>query len=138
MPVWLIVLAAGLYVAGLFAVAWRGDRHARGTDAAPNPFVYALALSVYCTSWTYFGAVGTAASSGWDYLPIYAGPVIVFVFLPGILKRIGEVAHRESISSLADFLSARYGKSRGVGALAALAAVMGSLPYIALQLNPSA
>ena len=135
MPVWLIVLAAGLYVAGLFAVAWRGDRHARGTDAAPNPFVYALALSVYCTSWTYFGAVGTAASSGWDYLPIYAGPVIVFVFLPGILKRIGEVAHRESISSLADFLSARYGKSRGVGALAALAAVMGSLPYIALQLK---
>ncbi|MEZ5945685.1 MAG: PAS domain-containing hybrid sensor histidine kinase/response regulator [Hyphomonas sp.] len=135
MPVWLIVLATGLYVLGLFAVAWRGDQRARTTGGRQNPIVYALALSVYCTSWTYFGAVGTAASNGWDYLPIYIGPALVFLVFPGILKRIVDVAHRESISSLSDFLSARYGKSRAVGAMAALAAVMGSLPYIALQLK---
>ena len=96
---------------------------------------YALALAVYCTSWTYFGAVGTAASAGWDYLWIYAGPALVFLLFPHVIRRIGDIAQRESINSLSDFLSARYGKSRGVAMLATLAAVMGSLPYISLQLK---
>ncbi|MCA8900129.1 MAG: PAS-domain containing protein [Hyphomonas sp.] len=135
MPVWLIVGATGLYVLGLFAIAWRGDRRGTEEGGRQNPLVYALALGVYCTSWTFFGAVGTAASGGWDYLPIYVGPVIVFLVFPGLLRRIGDVVQRESISSLSDFLSARYGKSRAVGAMAAIAAVMGSLPYIALQLK---
>ena len=135
MPVWLIVGATGLYVFGLFAIAWRGDRRARDPAATHSPYTYALALAVYCTSWTFFGAVGTSATNGWDYLAIYLGPALVFLFLPDLIRRIGNVAQRESISSLSDFLSARYGKSRGVGALAALAAVAGSLPYIALQLK---
>ena len=135
MPVWLIVGATGLYVFGLFAIAWRGDRRALDPSAKRSPYTYALALAVYCTSWTFFGAVGTSATSGWDYLAIYLGPALVFLFLPDLIRRIGDVAQRESISSLSDFLSARYGKSRGVGALAALAAVAGSLPYIALQLK---
>ena len=135
MPVWLIVGATGLYVFGLFAIAWRGDRRARAPSVTHSPYTYALALAVYCTSWTFFGAVGTFATSGWDYIAIYLGPALVFLFLPDLIRRIGDVARRESISSLSDFLSARYGKSRGVGALAALAAVAGSLPYIALQLK---
>ncbi|HPF23909.1 MAG TPA: PAS-domain containing protein [Hyphomonas sp.] len=135
MPVWLIVGATGLYVFGLFAIAWRGDRRARDPSAPHSPFIYALALAVYCTSWTFFGAVGTSATNGWDYLAIYLGPMLVFLFLPDLIRRIGDVAQRESISSLSDFLSARYGKSRAVGALAAVAAVAGSLPYIALQLK---
>ena len=135
MPVWLIVGATGLYVFGLFAIAWRGDRRALDPSMPHSPYIYALALAVYCTSWTFFGAVGTSATQGWDYLAIYLGPVLVFLFLPDLIRRIGDVAQRESISSLSDFLSARYGKSRAVGALAALAAVAGSLPYIALQLK---
>jgi PAS domain S-box-containing protein len=135
MPVWLILTATALYTLALFAIAWFGDRRAQATERAPHPFVYALAIGVYCTSWTYFGAVGTAASSGWDYLPIYLGPVLVFILLPRLVRRIGDIAERESITSLSDFLSARYGKSRAVAALVTLGATAGALPYIALQLK---
>ncbi len=140
MPIWLIITATTAYVLGLFVIAWRGDRGGRGDGpggeaAKPNGLGYALALAVYCTSWTYFGAVGTAASSGWDYIWIYAGPALVFLLFPHVVSRIGDISQRESITSLSDFLSARYGKSRGVAVLATLAAVTGSLPYIALQLK---
>ncbi len=137
MPVWLIIAVTTLYVLGLFYIAWKGDKDAKNnTELGPLSGVgYALALAVYCTSWTYFGAVGTAASSGWDYLTIYAGPALVFLAFPHIVRRIGDIAQRESITSLSDFLSARYGKSRGVAMLATLAAVTGSLPYISLQLK---
>ncbi|WP_213269055.1 PAS-domain containing protein [Hyphomonas sp.] len=135
MPAWLILTATAIYMAGLFAIAARGDRDEERPGFRPNRFIFPLALAVYCTSWTYFGAVGSAAASGWDYLPIYLGPALVFLLMPGLLRRIGEVVKRESVSSLSDFLSARYGKSRSVGAFAAVAAVMGGLPYIALQLK---
>ena len=140
MPVWLIIAVTTIYVLGLFYIAWRGDKTASKTireerSKPINGFVYALALAVYCTSWTYFGAVGTAASAGWDFVWIYAGPALVFLFFPHVIRRIGDIAQRESITSLSDFLSARYGKSRGVAMLATLAAVMGSLPYISLQLK---
>ena len=137
MPLWLIIIVTTTYVLGLFFIAWKGDKAAKNESNKPvsNGLGYALALAVYCTSWTYFGAVGTAASSGFDFVWIYAGPAMVFLFFPHVIKRIGNIAQRESITSLSDFLSARYGKSRGVAMLATLAAVMGSLPYIALQLK---
>lgn len=135
MPIWLILGVTALYTLGLFAIAWQRDRQAAKGRLFQSPTVYALGLGVYCTSWTYFGAVGTAASSGWEYLPIYLGPMLVFYFLPGVIRRIGDIAHKESITSLSDFLAARYGKSRGVGVLVTLAATAGSLPYIALQLK---
>ena len=137
MPIWLIIAVTTIYVLGLFFIAWKGDKAAQQEpDVTHNSGVgYALAIAVYCTSWTYFGAVGTAVSAGWDYIWIYAGPALVFLFFPHIIRRIGNIAKRESINSLSDFLSARYGKSRGVAMLATLAAVMGSLPYIALQLK---
>lgn len=135
MPAWLIITCIAAYTALLFAIAWQRDRQAEQPGFKQSPLIYALALSVYCTSWTFFGAVGTAASSGWDYLPIYLGPAIVFLFLPRMIRRIGDVAERESVTSISDFLSARYGKSRKVGVLVTIAAVAGSLPYIALQLK---
>ncbi|MDJ0921586.1 MAG: PAS-domain containing protein [Henriciella sp.] len=135
MPIWLVLLSVIAYMAVLFAIAWQRDQQATKPGFTQSPIIYALAIAVYCTSWTFFGAVGTAASSGWDYLPIYLGPALVFLFLPGLLRRIGNVAERESVTSLSDFLASRYGKSRALGALVAVAAVMGSLPYIALQLK---
>ena len=135
MPLWLILAATAIYMAGLFAIAWRGDRRAEESGRPVSPIVYALALAVYCTSWTFYGAVGTAASGGWDYLPIYLGPALVFLVFPGVIRRIGDIAQRESVTSLSDFLAARYGKSRLLAATATLAAVAGSLPYIALQLK---
>lgn len=140
MPVWLVIAVTTIYIFGLFFIAWRGDKTASktiqdGNSKTINGFVYALALAVYCTSWTYFGAVGTAASAGWDFVWIYAGPALLFLLFPHVIRRIGDIAQRESITSLSDFLSARYGKSRGVAMLATLAAVMGSLPYISLQLK---
>ncbi len=135
MPAWLIVIATSAYVAALFWVAARRDRRAHHNAAPISPTTYALALGVYCTSWTFYGAVGTAASAGWTYLPIYLGPALVFLFAPGFIQRLGDVAQREGVSSLSDFLSARYGKSRTVAATATIAAVMGSVPYIALQLQ---
>ena len=135
MPAWLIITCVMAYMAVLFWMAWKRDRDAAKPGFVQSPIIYALALAVYCTSWTFFGAVGTAASSGWEYLPIYLGPALVFLVLPGLLKRIGDVAEREGVTTLSDFLASRYGKSRGLGALVAIAAVMGSLPYIALQLK---
>ena len=135
MPAWLIIACIATYTALLFAIAWQRDKQAAQPGFKQSPLIYALALSVYCTSWTFFGAVGTAASSGWDYLPIYLGPALVFLFLPRMIRRIGDVAERESVTSISDFLSARYGKSRKVGILVTIAAVAGSLPYIALQLK---
>ncbi|MEM1151108.1 MAG: hypothetical protein AAGI03_11195, partial [Pseudomonadota bacterium] len=135
MPVWIILLATALYLGGLFYMAWQRDKRAEAPDFKQSPTIYALALAVYCTSWTYFGAVGTAAASGWDYLAIYLGPILVFLLLPQLIRKIALVSRREGITTLSDFLSARYGKSQMVATVATLAAVTGSLPYISLQLK---
>ena len=83
MPVWLIIIVTTVYILGLFYIAWKGDQSAKTNDEIGrfSGVGYALALAVYCTSWTYFGAVGTAASDGWDYIWIYAGPAVVFLFV---------------------------------------------------------
>ena len=135
MPAWLIITCVVVYMAILFGIAWLRDQEAAKPGFRQSPIIYALAIMVYCTSWTFFGAVGTAGSSGWDYLPIYLGPALVFLFLPRLLKRIGDIAEREGVTTLSDFLASRYGKSRTIGALVAIGAVVGSLPYIALQLK---
>jgi len=128
-------LVAG-YMAILFAVAWWQERpaaQARGRSLAP--WVYALSLAIYCTSWTYYGAVGTAARDGWEYLPIYIGPVIGLTLLFPLWRRIAAAARRENVGSMADFVASRYGKSQTLGAAVTIVAILGSLPYIALQLK---
>jgi Na+/proline symporter len=94
-----------------------------------------MALGVYCTSWTFFGSVGLASYRGLDFLPIYLGPILVFAFGYPLLLRIVRLAKAQNITSVADFIAARYGKSEQVAALVAIIAVIGAVPYIALQLK---
>ena len=124
------------YMAVLFAVAWSQERpSARARGKGLGPSVYALSLAIYCTSWTYYGAVGTAARDGWEYLPIYIGPVIGLTLLFPLWRRIAAAARRENVGSMADFVASRYGKSQTLGAAVTVVAILGSLPYIALQLK---
>ncbi len=133
---WLIVIAAILYVTMLFAVASIGDRHAaRRGPISSRPYIYSLSLAVYCTSWTFFGSVGLASERGLEFLTIYIGPILVFVFGYPLLKRIIDLGKAEKITSIADFLAARYGKSFAVASIATIIATIGIIPYIALQLR---
>lgn len=132
----LVVLTAIAYVTLLFAVAAIGDRRAARIGVGrPRPYIYALSLAIYCTSWTFFGSVGLAAERSIEYLAIYIGPVLVFLFGYPLLSRIAKLAKGERITSIADFLGSRYGKSFSVAALATLIATVGTVPYIALQLK---
>ncbi|HRD74924.1 MAG TPA: sodium:solute symporter, partial [Hyphomicrobiaceae bacterium] len=130
----IISLALG-YVGLLFVIAWLGDRFMRRGDGNGRPIIYALSLAVYCTSWTFFGSVGLAARTGYDFLPIYIGPILVFLFGWRLIQRVVRLAKSQNITSVADFLAARYGKSAEVAAIVALIALVGTLPYIALQLK---
>jgi Na+/proline symporter/signal transduction histidine kinase/CheY-like chemotaxis protein len=133
---WVVVVAALGYVLLLFAIASYGDRTARWTSSGNGrPLIYALSISVYCTSWTFFGSVGTATRSGLEFLTIYIGPILVFALGYPLLRRIIRLAKSERITSVADFIGARYGKSQPVAAVVAIIAVVGIVPYIALQLK---
>ncbi len=134
---WFIVIIAIAYVTLLFAIASLGDRRS-ASSAGPGrsrPFIYALSLAIYCTSWTFFGSVGLSSERGLEFLGIYTGPVLMFVFGFPLLNRIVRLAKSEKITSIADFLGARYGKSFSVAAIATLIATIGAVPYIALQLK---
>ncbi|MBC5836885.1 ATP-binding protein [Flavobacterium muglaense] len=128
----LIILA--LYVSILFYVAhWAEKRsHSKWTN---NPYIYSFSLAVYCTAWTYYGSIGLAANSGLSYLPIYVGPIIIIPTWMIILKRIIRISRVNKISSIADFISLRYGNSRFLGALVTMICIFGIVPYIALQLK---
>ena len=124
------------YVCFLFAVAWWGDHGGRGFVVGKRrALVYSLSLAVYCTSWTYYGSVGLASAHGLDFLPIYIGPILVIGFGHRLVARIVALSRAQNLTTVADFVSARYGKSQAVAALAALIALMASAPYIALQLK---
>ena len=113
---WALFLISTGYVALLFAIAYFGDRRARVAGApARKPWVYSLALGVYCTSWTFYGAVGRAATSGWDFLPIYLGPVLVFMLWSPLLQRIVRISKRHNITSIADFVGATDARGGGGG-----------------------
>ena len=131
------ILAAGLcYLGALFAVATYGDRMSlKWNVRAGRPLIYGLSLAVYCTSWTYFGSVGIASRTGLDFLPIYLGPILVFALGWKLIQSVATLTKRHNIASIADFLSARYGKSEALGALVAVIAVIGIVPYISIQLK---
>ena len=133
----LVITTAVAYVGLLFLVAFLGDRHTRSRDGGflRSPFVYTLSISVYCTSWTFYGSVGTAARNGLEYLTIYLGPTIVFVGWWFILRRLVRISHDQRITSIADFLSSRFGKSNRLAVLVTVLAVIAIAPYIALQLK---
>ena len=133
---WVIVIIALAYVSLLFAIASIGDRRAARLGAGrARPYIYALSLAIYCTSWTFFGSVGLASERGIEFLAIYFGPVLVFLFGSRLLHRMIRLSKGERITSIADFLAARYGKSFAVASIATLIATVGTVPYIALQLK---
>jgi Na+/proline symporter/nitrogen-specific signal transduction histidine kinase len=135
-PAWTILAVALLYLGVLFAVAFWGDRRAEaGRSLIANPWVYSLSLAVYCTAWTFFGSVGRAASTGIGFLPIYLGPTLAAALSWVLLRRMVRISKQERITSIADFLASRYGKSRSLGAVVTAALVVGIVPYIALQLK---
>jgi PAS domain S-box-containing protein len=130
----LLTVLAIAYLGLLFAVAFYGERKSVYPGRARlRPYIYSLALGVYCTTWTFFGAVGTAVRDGWAYLPIYLGPALVLVLGTPMLQRLVAVARANNTTSIADFISARFGKSPALAALVAIIALTAAVPYLALQ-----
>lgn len=123
-----------LYLSILFFVAHWAEKKANN-KWTNNPYVYTFSLAVYCSAWTYYGSIGVAAHSGLSYLTVYLGPVIVIPAWMVILRKIIRISRVNKISSLADFISLRYGNSRFLGALVTFISVVGIIPYIALQLK---
>ncbi|MEQ6888631.1 NahK/ErcS family hybrid sensor histidine kinase/response regulator [Halomonas sp. CS7] len=133
---WLLIVVSLLYITVLFAIAWRGDRHARQHGASRRrPVIYSLALAIYCTSWTFHGAVGQAATSGWSFASIFVGPILTLLLFWPVLAKMIRVAKHQNVTSIADFIASRYGKTQSLAAFASLVALIGTLPYIALQLK---
>ena len=133
---WIFGLTALAYLLLLFAIAWRGETAIRrGKRWVESPWIYALSLGVYCSAWTFFGSTGRAASHGLDFLTIYLGPTIMAPLWLFVQKKTIRICKNLNISNLADFLDTRYGKTLKIGALAAFVALVGSIPYIALQLK---
>jgi Na+/proline symporter/CheY-like chemotaxis protein/anti-sigma regulatory factor (Ser/Thr protein kinase) len=131
-----LILIALAYVALLFAIAWVGDKQRIARDHRKvQAAIYSLSLAVYCTSWTFYGAVGSAATTGWGFLPIYLGPALLFLFGFDLIRRIAVSSRDQRITSIADYIAYRYGRSHTIAVLVTLAAVIGSIPYIALQLK---
>ena len=132
-----IVTICLVYVALLFAVAAYAERSARLGQLGflKSPIVYTLSLSVYCTAWTYYGSVGSAARNGFEFLTIYLGPTLVFLGWWWFLRKLVRIGRTQRITSIADLISSRYGKSNFLAVIVTLLAVFGSTPYIALQLQ---
>ena len=133
---WIVLPVACAYLVLLFAIAYYGDRRAmQGRSLIANPYIYALSIAVYCTSWTFYGSVGRAAQAGVAFLPIYLGPTLTFVLWWFVLAKIIRISKVNRITSIADFISSRYGKSTLLSGLVTVIAVVGIMPYISLQLK---
>ena len=131
-----ILFVSFAYMGLLFAIAYMGDRRAdAGASIISNPYIYSLSLAVYCTAWTYYGSVGLAARNGPDFLPIYLGPTLMSALGWVVLRKIIRISRIHRITSIADFIASRYGKSTVLGGVVTLIAVVGVIPYISLQLK---
>jgi Na+/proline symporter/nitrogen-specific signal transduction histidine kinase len=131
-----IVLVAFAYLGLLFGIAYYADQRAdAGRSIIDNPTIYALSLAVYATAWTFYGSVGRAASDGIGFLPIYLGPTLMIALWWLVMRKIIRISKENRITSLADFIASRYGKSALLGGLVTVIAVVGILPYISLQLK---
>jgi len=133
---WVIILSALAYMGALFGVAYYGDKRAdAGRSIIANPYIYTLSIAVYCTAWTFYGSVGQAASSGISFLPVYLGPTLVAIVFWFVLRRIVRITKVHRITSIADFIASRYGKSSLLAGLVTVIAVIGIMPYISIQLK---
>jgi Na+/proline symporter/signal transduction histidine kinase len=132
---WGVLAAAFGYIGFLFFIASRGERLSAVQRSRVGPLIYPLSLAIYCTSWTYFGSVGFATRTSFDFLAIYIGPILMIGCCTPLLRRVIRLAKSQNITSIADFIGARYGKSQAVATTVAAIAIIGSVPYIALQLK---
>lgn len=131
---WVVLAIA--YLAGLFWLArWGDGRSSAAKKLTSHPAVYSLALAIYCTAWTFFGSVGEATRSTWSYLPILLGPMLLYLFGYRFLLKLTRVSKKQHITTIADFISSRYGKRQTVALLVTLIALLATIPYIALQLK---
>src|SRR5271163_4359591 len=132
---WGVIAAAFGYIGLLFFVASHGGRLSPTQHGRASALIYPLSLAIYCTSWTFFGSVGFATRTSVDFLAIYIGPILMIGLCTPLFRRVIQLAKSQRITSIADFIAARYGKSQAVAATVALIAIIGSVPYIALQLK---
>ena len=133
---WVILLVSLSYLGTLFAIAYYADwRSDRGKSIISNPYIYTLSIAVYCTAWTFYGSVGRAAETGIGFMPIYLGPTLMAALWWFLLRKMIRIAKVYRITSIADFLASRYGKSSLIGGLVTIIAVVGIMPYISLQLK---
>lgn len=133
---WAILLTSFVYLSVLFGIAYYGDRRAvEGRSIIANPTIYALSLAVYATTWTFYGSVGRAASTGVGFLPIYLGPTLMTALWWLVLRKLIRISKTNRVTSIADFIGSRYGKSSLLAGLVTVIAVIGIIPYIALQLK---
>jgi Na+/proline symporter/signal transduction histidine kinase len=133
---WVIVVTSFAYLGLLFAIAFYADKRAdAGRSIIASPYVYSLSLAVYATAWTFYGSVGRAASDGVGFLPIYIGPTLMIALWWIVMRKILRISKQNRITSLADFIASRYGKSALLGGVVTVIAVIGILPYISLQLK---
>ncbi|MCA0237815.1 MAG: sensor histidine kinase [Bacteroidetes bacterium] len=132
----LVIGCSLAYISLLFLIAWWVDKRAeRGVSVVNNPYVYALSLAVYCTAWTFFGSVGRATTGGLSFLGVYLGPTLLAPLWYMMLRKIILISKNQRITSIADFISSRYGKSTTLGVIVTLIAVLGIVPYISIQLK---
>ncbi len=132
----LVAFAAFGYLCVFFAIAYYGDRRrAQGKSIIANPYIYTLSLAVYCTSWTFYGSVGRAATQGLTFLTIYLGPTIMVFFWWFVLRKIVRICKENNLTTMSDFLTLRYGKRPFLGALTTVGVVLAIVPYIGLQLK---
>ena len=131
-----IIASALAYMGVLFGIAYYGDYRAdTGRSIIANPYIYTLSLAIYCTAWTFYGSVGLAAKSGVDFLPVYLGPTLMAILFWFVLRRIIRITKVHRITSIADFVASRYGKSGLLAGMVTVIVVLGILPYIAIQLK---
>src|SRR5258705_6550321 len=132
----IIILISFGYLGLLFAIAYFADKRAdAGRSVIASPYIYSLSLAVYATAWTFYGSVGRAAENGVGFLPIYIGPTMMIALWWIVMRKIVRISKQNRITSLADFIASRYGKSALLGGLVTVIAVIGILPYISLQLK---
>src|SRR3989442_3888526 len=115
---WIIISVSFVYLSLLFAIAYYGDKRAdQGRSLIANPYIYSLSIAVYCTSWTFYGSVGRAASTGVDFLPIYLGPTLTFIVAWFLIRKIIRISKVNRTTSIADFISSPFGQSLHPGGL---------------------
>src|SRR5262252_8382974 len=132
----IIIFTSFAYLGILFGIAYYADQRAdAGRSVIASPYIYSLSLAVYATAWTFYGSVGRAAENGVGFLPIYIGPTLMIALWWLVMRKILRISKQNRITSLADFIASRYGKSALLGGVVTVIAVIGILPYISLQLK---